>query len=596
MVALSHLVGQTFDEKYRLERLLGQGGMGAVFLATHLGTDRPVALKVISPDLMANREAFERFRREARAAGRLRHPNVVNVTDFGIARLAPDSVAYLVMEYLDGSTLGELLSTEGTLPLQLTVDIVEQVALAVDQAHRQGVIHRDLKPDNIWLQPDSRGGYLVKVLDFGIAKLREETMPVSLPDLVSVAYPQDGVTLTPADMAAGDMESATLLRPSLAAHSEVTPPLPSRSAASGDGLLTRAGAMIGTPAYMSPEQCRGEALDARSDVYSLGVVAYQMLSGERPFSGNTLALIRKHTEESAPDLWDKRRDLPKSVGQVVMSALAKNANERPMSAMALAGSLRARSEGVTFVLRRAIALYSEHFPSFFRISLITSYPLVPLAILVIAAIPFGWTLEVAGFVAVVTWTMMTMMSHASFAIVIDQLRSAPLRPVNPRGVFIELGKRLGVESPGGVRGLWRTFLAVLKLYFQCERKAPPGKGDLAFLAALIEGLEAGAAATRSKLLAVQLPRTFDLVRGTLLLFFLGIEGVVFLLATGTVLAFKDHVTIPIWYSGFLAFAALPLSCLWINPVFSTSFALLYFRARQAGGEDVRISAVFPTSV
>src|ERR1041385_734744 len=169
-------VGEVLDAKYRLEHLLGKGGMGAVYLATHLGTERYVALKLISPQFMRNNEFVERFRREARAAGRLRHPNVVDVTDFGFAETKAGQVAYLVMEYLDGCTLGEILDEEKNLPVAWSLDILEQVSSAVHEAHQQGIIHRDLKPDNIWLEPNQRGGYTVKVLDFGIAKLEEHAV------------------------------------------------------------------------------------------------------------------------------------------------------------------------------------------------------------------------------------------------------------------------------------------------------------------------------------------------------------------------------------------------------------------------------------
>ena len=173
MIDSDHYVGQVLDEKYRLERLLGRGGMGAVYLATHLGTERYVALKLITPQFMRNEEFVARFKREARAAGRLRHPNVVDVTDFGFAHAGGEAVAYLVMEYLDGCTLGDILTEEKQLPLEWVVDILEQVCSAVHEAHQQGIVHRDLKPENIWLEPNGLGGYRVKVLDFGIAKLAE---------------------------------------------------------------------------------------------------------------------------------------------------------------------------------------------------------------------------------------------------------------------------------------------------------------------------------------------------------------------------------------------------------------------------------------
>src|ERR687894_1090442 len=173
MPGLERFIGEVLDGKYRLEKLLGQGGMGAVYLATHLWTERAVALKLIAPQFMRNEEFVERFQREARAAGRLRHPNVVDVTDFGFADSHGERVAYLVMEYLDGCTLADVLAEETKLPLDWVVEILEQVSSAVEEAHRQGIVHRDLKPGNIWLEPTRLGGYRVKVLDFGIAKLGE---------------------------------------------------------------------------------------------------------------------------------------------------------------------------------------------------------------------------------------------------------------------------------------------------------------------------------------------------------------------------------------------------------------------------------------
>src|SRR5213594_3223095 len=207
MTSLEHYVGQTLDDKYRLERLLGQGGMGAVYLATHLGTDRYVALKLIAPQFMRNPEFVERFKREARAAGRLRHPNVVDVTDFGFATIGPERVAYLVMEYLDGCTLSDVLVEETRLPLYWAVDILEQVCLAVHEAHQQGVIHRDLKPDNIWLEPNGRGGYRVKVLDFGIAKLAE--VDVAEPTSIA-AGASEAPTLIPAENPKAVMATAAV--------------------------------------------------------------------------------------------------------------------------------------------------------------------------------------------------------------------------------------------------------------------------------------------------------------------------------------------------------------------------------------------------
>src|ERR1041385_5985214 len=145
--------------------------MGEVYRATHLGTKRTVAVKVIHPQLSAHDQFVTRFRREAEAAGRLRHPNVVDVTDFGVAQTSDGPLAYLVMEYLDGCSLADIVAEEGALPIPWVIDILEQVCSAVEAAHQAGIIHRDLKPDNIWLEPNGRGGYTVKVLDFGLVKL-----------------------------------------------------------------------------------------------------------------------------------------------------------------------------------------------------------------------------------------------------------------------------------------------------------------------------------------------------------------------------------------------------------------------------------------
>src|SRR5215203_3643587 len=200
--------GQTLDGKYRIDRELGRGGMGTVYLATHLGTERPVAVKIISPEYMQRGEFVERFRREARAAGRLRHPNVVNVTDFGFSSTREGESAYLVMEYLDGCTLGEVLDEEKNLPIAWTLDILDQVCSAVHEAHEQGIIHRDLKPDNIWLEPNRLGSYRVKVLDFGIAKLGETGAPS--PDNSAVTIIDD---LSAPSVTNAHLETDTLLRP-----------------------------------------------------------------------------------------------------------------------------------------------------------------------------------------------------------------------------------------------------------------------------------------------------------------------------------------------------------------------------------------------
>jgi len=385
MTPLEQYVGQILDDKYRLERLLGKGGMGAVYLATHLGTDRYVALKLIAPQFMRNEEFVERFKREARAAGRLRHPNVVDVTDFGFSGSGTQRVAYLVMEYLDGCTLAEVLDEENRLPLYWAVDILEQVCSAVHEAHQQGVVHRDLKPDNIWLEPNGLGGYRVKVLDFGIAKLGEaappdlELIPPARVDdeesatLISRAAPARATvaaagTESPRTIAAPpeNLEAATLIqspaphhepaavdngdqvtrmfqraRSTVAEASATAIPLTQAGADTG---LTRVGAILGTPMYMSPEQCRGEHLDARSDIYSLGVIAYQMLTGIPPFTGEATTVIRAHKEIQPTPIRQMNKKLPKRVARVVMGALEKDRAARPQTAVAFANEMRANAD------------------------------------------------------------------------------------------------------------------------------------------------------------------------------------------------------------------------------------------------------------
>jgi serine/threonine protein kinase len=384
-------LGQTLDEKYRLERLLGRGGMGAVYLATHLGTDRYVAVKLITPQLVDRDDSVERFRREARAAGRLRHPNIVDVTDFGFAQAGETRVAYLVMEYLDGCTLGQVLAEERRLPLHRVVDILEQVCSAVDEAHRQGVVHRDLKPDNIWLEPNSLGGFRAKVLDFGIAKLAETT------GLSTETAPADVRPATKATIHLSPLDFEDPSEPELLTElpRRIQPSPPEATVRIGnDGLpvrprsanpstpqLTRAGAVLGTPWYMSPEQCRGDFQDARSDIYSLGVIAYQMLAGAPPFDGEAAAVIQAHLNNAPVPLSKQDRRLPRGVSRVVMAALDKYPAGRPQSAMAFAHALRANADDLGTLYRRAFALYCEQFPLTIRLSLLAHIPVIALALL-----------------------------------------------------------------------------------------------------------------------------------------------------------------------------------------------------------------------
>src|SRR5260221_9581203 len=227
------LVGQTLAGKYSIEKLIKRGGMGAVYLGKHVLMDKTVAIKVLHPSLALDDDVVARFSREAKAASRISHPHAVSVTDFGESE---SGVVFLVMEYLDGRTLKDLIRSEGPMPLARSVEIVRQVSGALDAAHLQGVIHRDLKSDNIMLS-QTNGGDWAKVLDFAISKIQQP-------------------------------EGAR------------------------DHDITAANLVIGTPQYMSPEQCSQTGpIDARSDVYSLGVIVFEMLAGRVPFTGESPTVI-----------------------------------------------------------------------------------------------------------------------------------------------------------------------------------------------------------------------------------------------------------------------------------------------------------------
>ncbi len=277
---LENLIGITLDGRYRLDSLIGAGGMGDVYRATHIHLDTQFAVKLLKPELVANQTAIKRFRLEAKAAGRIHHPNAIRVTDFGVT---PERIVYLVMEIVEGRSLRDLMNLEGPLPYLRTFNIVRQVCGAVEAAHRGGVIHRDLKPDNINIEKVSSFDR-VKVLDFGIAKLKE---------------------------------------------------------ANPEAYLTQAGTLIGTPQYMSPEQCQGKHLDPRSDIYSIGIILYEMLTGQVPFDGEApLQVVIKQLHEAPRPIKDISPKVPAPLAQVVMRSLEKDPERRQSSADELSDELR----------------------------------------------------------------------------------------------------------------------------------------------------------------------------------------------------------------------------------------------------------------
>ncbi len=265
-------VGQVVNGKFRVEALVGQGGMGRVYRAKHLTLDRPVVLKMLHKAYSSDPQVVQRFQREARAASRLDHPNSIAVLDFGEAE---DGTLFMAMEYLGGRDLSRVVADEFPLEQDRIVSIGAQILSALAEAHTQGIVHRDLKPENVMVEPRRGERDFVKVLDFGIAKI---TAP-----------------------------------------------------GANEPKLTQAGLVCGTPEYMSPEQARGADLDARTDLYSTGVILYQMLTGELPFSSDTpVGFLTKHLSEVPVPPRQRRPDLGISAAldAVVTRALEKDASKR----------------------------------------------------------------------------------------------------------------------------------------------------------------------------------------------------------------------------------------------------------------------------
>jgi eukaryotic-like serine/threonine-protein kinase len=274
------LIGRTLSGRYLVTALLGSGGMGAVYRAEHTALKKVVAVKVLNQEMASHREAALRFEREAMVSARIVHPNVVSATDSG--RLADGSL-YLVLEYVSGRSLRELINDEKRLAPARALAIGSQIAEALAAAHRAGVVHRDLKPSNVMLLQEEQQAEVVKVLDFGLARV-----------------------------AGGSGDSGE--------------------------ALTRTGSVFGTPEYMSPEQARGEIVDYRADLYALGVILYELLSGRQPFVAPELvAVLIKHIHELPAPL---PADIPEPIASYVMSLLEKEPSRRPGDARQVAKALR----------------------------------------------------------------------------------------------------------------------------------------------------------------------------------------------------------------------------------------------------------------
>ena len=274
--------GQLIATRYWLEKRLGRGAMGQVYLARDKKFEtRRVAVKTVRQDVLNSDdlqegEAIARFEREAQAAASIQHPNTVSVTDFGETE---DGIFYLVMEYVEGETLHRLLRREGTLPVKRAVSLLRQICDGIEAAHDLGILHRDLKPANIFMLQKSKGDGFVKVGDFGLAKIVNQTVT----DFSSNATP------------------------------------------SSRGI-------IGTPEFMAPEQMQPElGVDTRADIYALGTIAYLMLGGRTPFTGDMMQLVMQKIMHKPPPLSTIRTDIPSDVERVIMSSLEIEAKDRPQS-------------------------------------------------------------------------------------------------------------------------------------------------------------------------------------------------------------------------------------------------------------------------
>jgi len=279
------LSGRTIGGDFLLTCSVGHGAIGTVYEAEQISLGKRVVLKVLHPHLLGDRTFPARFHHEAKAASRLNHPNIISVIDFGQSE---DGLLYIAMEYVAGKDLAHLLYDEFPIPLPRLCHIGRQICAALDEAHAQGVVHRDLKPENIMIEPRRQDRDFVKVLDFGIAAIQDQG----------------------ADVAA-DLE-------------------------------THPGTVFGTPEYMAPEQARGEPVDARSDLYSLGVVFYQLATRKLPFVGETpLDIMKRHVQERPVPLRNLNPALDAGLEALVMRMLAKKPAQRPQSAQEVSDALEA---------------------------------------------------------------------------------------------------------------------------------------------------------------------------------------------------------------------------------------------------------------
>ena len=357
--------------------------------------------------------------------------------------------------------------------------------------------------------------------------------------------------------------------------------------------LTRVGAIMGTPLYMSPEQCGGGYVDTRSDIYSLGVIAYQMLAGEPPFAGNTSAVMRAHREQTPQHLRDHETKIPKRAAGVIMSALSKNPAERPQTAFAFGSALRGQSEGIGTLYRRAFSLYSEYFPKFLKLSFLAHLPVIVTTALLIGLfvldkylphpsslaqkIAMGIAMVIVGLLQIIAYTISSSVISGVTAVIITQLSAAPLRPVKLRVAFGVLKKR------------WRPFLktvfrVTLRIIIGFVLLIIPGiiivvRYSLYAPVVLIEGLEGKAAMKRARQLASRSWRTIIIVSIIQIIIPMIVSALVGRIRVGVDLE-KASLAHRIYQQ------VLGLVNIFVLPLISIVPALLYIKMRQLGGEPL----------
>jgi serine/threonine protein kinase len=297
------LLGQTLAGRYRIVRKVGEGGMGIVYEAVHVIIEKRVALKVLREDFSHREDVVERFRQEAKSASRIGHEHIVDISDFGVTS---GGAHFFVMEFLQGNDLGHELERRGPLPTRRAIELVLQCARALGAAHAKGIVHRDMKPENIFLVRRDTGEDFVKIVDFGIAKMSE-----------------------------------------VDEHGMSTP----------GRKLTRTGMIFGTPEYMSPEHAAGKELDHRVDIYALGIILYELLTGRVPFQGDTfMGILTAHMFEPLPPLLSAHPgcSAPPELERLIQRAAAKSAADRPQSMEELAQELIRVREGATSPLSSSL--------------------------------------------------------------------------------------------------------------------------------------------------------------------------------------------------------------------------------------------------